>query len=155
MNEDNQRPKRFQLPPTYFNLSWIAMFFLHFTVPVFQFLHYPFNLTGILFMLCGLWINIRTSNYFKKAGTTVKPFQTSTQLVTTGFYRYSRHPMYLGMLLALLGIFLLLGSFSPVVVLPIFMILVSRRFIIPEEEMLCNTFGEAYEKYKKQVRRWL
>ena len=155
MSEDLQKSKYFRFPPSYFNISWIAMIILHLTIPVYKFLEFPFNLTGILFMLTGLWMNIWASNYYNKVNTTVKPFQTSTQLITTGFYKYSRHPMYLGMVVALLGIVLLLGSLSPILVLPIFMRLISRKFMIPEEEMLLNTFGEAYERYKTQVRRWI
>jgi protein-S-isoprenylcysteine O-methyltransferase Ste14 len=155
MGEDFQKSRRFQLPPTYFNFSWLAMFILHFTFPVYQFLHYPYNLTGFMFLLAGLWINVWASNYFKKVNTTIKPFQRSNQLITSGLYRYSRHPMYLGMVIALLGIILILGSLSPIIVLPIFMVLISRKFITPEEEMLLRTFGDTYEKYKKQVRCWI
>jgi protein-S-isoprenylcysteine O-methyltransferase Ste14 len=106
-------------------------------------------------MLAGLWINLWASNYFKKVDTTVKPFQTSTHLVTIGFYKYSRHPMYLGMLLILLGIFLLLGSLSPIIILPVYITLITRNFILPEEKMLQETFGDSYQKYKIKVRRWI
>jgi protein-S-isoprenylcysteine O-methyltransferase Ste14 len=155
MKEDQTQPKKFRLPPTYFNLSWIAMVLLHFTFPIYRFLTIPYNLIGIILMLAGLWINLWASNYFKKVDTTVKPFQTSTQLVTVGFYKYSRHPMYLGMLLILLGIFLLLGSFSPIIILPVYISLITRNFILPEEKMLQETFGDAYQKYKIKVRRWI
>lgn len=155
MSDDHQQVKRFQLPPTYFNFSWIIMVILHLILPVYHFLVYPYNLTGIIFILAGLWMNIWSSNIFKKSETTVKPFQTSSQLVTTGLYGYSRHPMYLGMVLALSGILLLLGSLSPILVLPIFIVLISRKFIIPEEKMLLDTFSNSYENYKKKVRRWI
>jgi protein-S-isoprenylcysteine O-methyltransferase Ste14 len=155
MKENQNQPRKFRLPPTYFNLSWIAMVILHFTFPVYQFLAVPYNLSGVILMLGGLWINLWASNYFKKVDTTIKPFQTSTKLVNIGFYRYSRHPMYLGMLLVLLGIFLLLGSISPFIVIPVYILLITRNFILPEEIMLQKTFGEAYEKYKTQVRRWI
>jgi len=155
MKEDQIQPKKFRLPPTYFNLSWIAMVLLHFTFPIYRFLTIPYNLVGIILMLAGLWINLWASNYFKKVDTTIKPFQTSTHLVTVGFYKYSRHPMYLGMLLILLGIFLLLGSLSPIIILPIYIALITRNFILPEEKMLQETFGDAYQKYKIKVRRWI
>ena len=155
MKQEQPQPKKFTLPPTYFNLSWIVMVLLHFTLPIYKFLPIPYNLFGILPMLAGLWINLWASNYFNKVKTTVKPFQTSTQLVTTGFYRYSRHPMYLGMLLILIGIFLLLGSLSPLIVIPVYIQLITRKFIRPEEMMLLETFGNAYENYKGRVRRWI
>jgi protein-S-isoprenylcysteine O-methyltransferase Ste14 len=155
MTQKYPQPKKFTLPPTYFNLSWIAMVILHFTIPLYTFLPIPYNFIGIIPMLAGLWMNLWASNYLNKVKTTVKPFQTSTKLVTVGFYRYSRHPMYLGMLLILIGIFFLLGSFSPLFVIPVYIQLITRKFIRPEEIMLQEAFGEAYEKYKKQVRRWI
>jgi protein-S-isoprenylcysteine O-methyltransferase Ste14 len=155
MDKQSAQVKRFRLPPTYFNLSWITMTILHFTVPVYYFLPIPYNLTGILLMLPGLWMNMWASNYFNKVNTTVKPFQTSTHLVTTGFYRISRHPMYLGMLLILLGIFLLLGSLTPFIVIPVYIALINRKFILPEEKMLLKTFGEDYKNYTQKVRRWI
>ena len=155
MKDSEIEPKKFRLPPTYFNLSWIAMVLLHFTFPVYQLLAIPFNLIGIILMLAGLWINLWASNYFKKVDTTVKPFQASSQLVTVGFYRYSRNPMYLGVLLILLGIFLLLGSLSPIIILPVYILLITRNFILPEEKMLQETFGDTYQKYKNKVRRWI
>ena len=155
MEEKSEQVKRFRLPPTYFNFSWITMVILNFTIPGYRFLLFPYTLVGILLMVPGLWMNLWASKYFNTVGTTVKPFQVSEQLVTTGFYRYSRHPMYLGMLLILVGVFLFLGSLTPILVLPFFILLINRRFISPEEAMLLDRFGEAYEKYQKRVRRWI
>ncbi len=92
---------------------------------------------------------------FKKHGTTVKPFEVSTALVTDGVFSISRHPMYLGMTLILLGIGVLLGSATPFAVVPVFTVLIDRIFIVQEEKMLEDTFGDQFRQYRKQVRRWI
>jgi protein-S-isoprenylcysteine O-methyltransferase Ste14 len=60
---------------------------------------------------------------FKREQTTVKPFEKSTALVVTGVFQISRHPMYLGMVLILLGIAILMGTLTPLIVVVIFGIL--------------------------------
>lgn len=92
---------------------------------------------------------------FKLAGTTIKPFQESKTLVTTGIFRFSRNPMYLGFALILVGAAILLGSLTPFFVIPVFVILTEKQFIISEEIMLERTFGTAFLDYKRRVRRWL
>ena len=155
MSEHNQTSKRFRLPTTYFNLSWISMVLLRLLFPGPQIISFPFNLLGILLLLLGLWMNLWASSYFKKVNTTVKPFETSRQLITNGFFSITRHPMYLGMVSVLLGAAILLGSFLPFLIIPIFMYVINRKFIIPEEQMLNETFGQEYLNYKNRVRRWI
>jgi protein-S-isoprenylcysteine O-methyltransferase Ste14 len=92
---------------------------------------------------------------FRRADTTIKPFQESSALITSGPFRLSRNPMYVSMTSVLLGVALLLGSLSPFLVLPLLMVLIQRRFIVPEESMLAATFGDAYAAYVRGVRRWL
>ena len=94
---------------------------------------------------------------FNAIGITIriKPFKRSSVLVTTGPYRYSRNPMYLGLVLILIGIAILQGSISPVLVIPVFIWLITNNIIKKEEKMLEETFGDAYLEYKKQVRRWI
>ena len=124
-------------------------------VPGPKIISFPFTLLGILFLFLGLWMNLWASNHFKKVNTTVKPFETSSQLVKQGFFSISRHPMYLGMASALLGIAILLGYLLPFVIIPVFTMVINRKFIVPEEQMLLNTFGEEYREYQNQVRRWI
>ena len=63
--------------------------------------------------------------------------------------------MYLGMLSILLGVAFLLGSLSPFIGLPLFVLLITTQQIIPEEMTLTNKFGQEYLDYKHRVRRWL
>lgn len=92
---------------------------------------------------------------FAKHQTTVKPFEQPRVLVTSGVFRFSRHPMYLGMVLMLIGIELLMGSLSPFLIVGVFALLVDRLFITAEGAMLSATFGEDWANYKRSVRRWL
>jgi protein-S-isoprenylcysteine O-methyltransferase Ste14 len=92
---------------------------------------------------------------FREAKTTVKPFQESAALITDGVYRISRHPMYLGFVLILLGLAVLLGSLTPFIIVPVFVIVMDRVFIVVEERMLEEKFGQAWLDYKAQIRRWV
>ena len=76
-------------------------------------------------------------------------------MVTSGVFRFTRNPMYMGFTLILFGAAVLFGTLSPFLVIPFFMALIERRFIRTEEKMLELKFGQAYLDYKKKVRRWI
>jgi protein-S-isoprenylcysteine O-methyltransferase Ste14 len=76
-------------------------------------------------------------------------------LVTHGVFAFSRNPMYLSMMLGLLGVFVALGSLTPLAAVPVFFLIIRRRFIAVEERMLEEAFGDDYRAYKSRVRRWL
>ena len=143
------------LPPTYLLVAIILVLLLHFTFPVATFVQDPLNLIGLFPLLIGVALNIIADRDFKRYQTTVKPYEESATLLTEGVYRYSRHPMYLGFVLILLGISLLLGSISPYVVVLMFAILMEIVFIRVEEEMLYETFQEEWRQYKSKVRKWI
>lgn len=143
------------LPPAYFFGAIVLMVVLHYSFPLIKLIPSPYNYLGALLIIIGLLMNIRASNLFNKVNTTVKPFETSTYLVTEGLFGLSRHPMYLGMVIALSGLFILLGSIAPFVIIPIFIWLMEKKFISMEEKALEETFGEAYRQYKRKVRRWI
>ena len=143
------------LPPTYLVSSIIAMPILHFLCPVSRVIHFPWNLLGIAPLSIGIVLNLAADKAFKQKGTTVKPFEESIALITTGVFRISRHPMYMGMALILLGIAVLLGSLTPYVIIPVFVILMEVVFIREEERMLEEKFGRVWLAYKKKARRWI
>lgn len=110
-----------------------------------------------LFFLAGFGIAVAGILAFRKAQTTIDPTkpQESSQLVTSGIYRFTRNPMYLGLALVLLGWIVQMGmgiSFSALVV---FVWFISKYQIMPEETILKERFGEPYTKYCQQVRRWI
>lgn len=143
------------LPPTYVLIALILMLGLHFLFPGIRLITLPWNLIGFLPLVAGVALNLIADGAFKKAGTTVKPFQESTTLLTDGVFKISRHPMYLGFALILMGVAVLLRSLTPWVMIPIFIVLMEVVFIWVEEQMLEEKFGSAWLEYKKKVRRWI
>jgi protein-S-isoprenylcysteine O-methyltransferase Ste14 len=143
------------LPPTYLFGAIVLMIALHFLLPIMPFFGFPWNLLGVIPLIVGLLLAIVADRVFQQRETTVKPFETSTALVTDGVFHISRHPMYLGFTVMLLGLAWLLGSISPFVIAVAFAVLMDVVFIRVEERMMAETFGEAWNTYKRSVRRWL
>lgn len=92
-----------------------------------------------------------------RAKTTLNPIkpETATALVTSGIYRYTRNPMYLGMAACLLAWSAWLGSFAGLIGPPLFMLYMNRFQIGPEERALSRLFGAQFGDYQARVRRWL
>jgi protein-S-isoprenylcysteine O-methyltransferase Ste14 len=143
------------IPPTYFYVFLLAMVLLHFVFPVAQVLGFPWRLLGIIPVVVGATLAIMADRAFKQVGTTVKPLEDSTTLVTTGMFGVSRHPMYLGFVVFLLGTAMLLGSLTPFLVAIAFAVLMEVVFVRFEERKMEKQFGEAWLDYKRRVRRWL
>ena len=94
---------------------------------------------------------------FFKAKTTISPLRPNraAAVVTTGVYRITRNPMYLGLVLILLGLALYLASPWAVLGPLVFVAYITRYQIKPEERVLAAHFGAPYTAYCAQVRRWL
>ncbi len=148
-------PSRKIIPPVYLLTSLILIFLLDRYLPVQKIITSPLNYSGIVVGFCGLALAASGVFSFKKAGTTIKPFEPSTVLVTNGPYRFTRNPMYLGMVILLIGVATYLGSLTPYVVVPVFVLIIQECFIKHEEPFLENIFGQGYLDYKDKVRRWL
>jgi len=147
--------KRRLIPPVYLIVALLAMAALHYLAPVAHFVAPPYSYLGLVPLAGGLVMAMTASNAFRRAGTPVVPFERSTTLVTSGLFRFTRNPMYLGMLLILAGIALLFGTASPLVVIPLFAWAIQRNFIVGEERFLEEIFGAEYLSYKRRVRRWV
>lgn len=108
-------------------------------------------------MLAGAGISVAGVVSFRRAKTTINPLApaTASSLVVTGIYRRTRNPMYLGMLLVLLGSGVLLGNALSLVLSIAFVPLMNRLQIGPEEEVLAGLFGADFAAYRSRVRRWL
>ena len=94
---------------------------------------------------------------FHRSSTTVDPRfpENASGIVTGGVYRYTRNPMYLGMLVVLLAWVALLSNVATLVVPLLFALYITRWQIVPEERALAGKFGAEYEAYRRSVRRWL
>jgi len=115
----------------------------------------PWNLIGLIPLFFGLWINLSADRAFKKAETTVKPFEESNALIQDGVFRWSRNPMYLGFVAILLGISVILRSLSPYIAVVVFVVLIDLMFIRVEEQMLEEKFGDGWKRYRSGVRKWM
>jgi protein-S-isoprenylcysteine O-methyltransferase Ste14 len=102
-------------------------------------------------------IDLFSAVSFRRARTTVNPMkpERTSVLVTSGAYRFSRNPMYVGLLLVLVAWALFLNSAWALMGPAIFALYINRFQIAPEEKALAATFGAAYSAYKSSVRRWL
>jgi protein-S-isoprenylcysteine O-methyltransferase Ste14 len=93
---------------------------------------------------------------FRRMKTTVNPLtpEATTTMVTSGIYRFTRNPMYLGFLLILVGWAINLSHLLAFAFLPLFVWYMNRFQIHPEERALSTKFSEAFTRYKRSVRRW-
>jgi protein-S-isoprenylcysteine O-methyltransferase Ste14 len=112
---------------------------------------------AIAVFLVGGGVALAGTVAFRRARTTVNPMkpETTSALVTTGIYRITRNPMYVGLLLVLIAWAIFLSS-AWALAGPIAFIAYMNRFqIAPEERVLSSMFGAAYSDYKSRIRRWL
>jgi protein-S-isoprenylcysteine O-methyltransferase Ste14 len=134
--------------------SLVAILVLHLVAGGPNLLAWPLNLVGVGMMVFAVWFAARAEREFRDHATTVRPGIPARALVTTGPFRYSRHPMYLALVLAAAGGALGLGSPTPW--LPVAALaLTLDRCARAEEDALAQQFGAAYGAYRAQVRRWL
>lgn len=154
MSDHPKNPWR-MYPPVYLGLAVLLMIGLHRIAPVRQIIASPIRYLGVVPLAVGVWLVLWVNAMFRRAGTTINPFEESSTLVVGGPFRISRNPIYLGMTLALAGVAVLLGSLLPFLVVPAFAFLIDARFIRAEEAMLGRSFGSPFEDYKRRVRRWL
>ena len=105
--------------------------------------------------MAGIALNLSADHAFKKYDTTVKPFEQSRVLVTSGVFGISRNPMYAGMMLILFGIAVMLGSIVPFIITAVMGLVFDRLFIDAEEKMLADLFGDEFRQYCRHVRRWI
>jgi len=143
------------LPPFVLLGALVAMGALHQLAPGPEIVPGPWNRLGWLGVAFGLAMAVHIDRVFKRHDTTIKPHEPTTTLVTDGPYAWSRNPIYFGMVLALAGVAVVLGTATPWLAIPGFAWLIQRRFIEMEEQKLEAAFGDAYRAYKARVRRWI
>lgn len=110
---------------------------------------------GGLFALAGMAFLLAASGRFRKAGTELKPWKTTSAIVGEGVYAFTRNPMYLGMALFMAGLALLFSSLGVILLLPVAIALIQTQVIAREERYLESKFGDEYRVYKSRVRRWI
>lgn len=110
---------------------------------------------GILFLIVGLGIILYSAKLFQKAQTKIEPWKTTSNIIQTGVYKYSRNPIYLSFVVIGLGVAFVANSlWIAISMIPLMWIL--NIFVIQKEEKyLATKFGSEYLDYKSRVRRWL
>ena len=149
------KPRPRILPLAWLLICFLAQGGLHFYLPLAQLLASPLHWSGIVPLLCGIVIMVSGAGAFRRQDTPLIPFETSTALVTSGPFKFTRNPMYLGMVLILTGIAMLFGSVTPILAVVIFFFIIRAQYVIPEEIMMVELFGDEYRHYCSRVRRWV
>jgi protein-S-isoprenylcysteine O-methyltransferase Ste14 len=128
-------------------LNWIVPFPTPFT--------FILRVLGACGVLSGILLVGLSFSRMVKAHTTPDLSQPTTALVTTGPYRFTRNPIYLGFFLVYLGFTLLVGTLWGLVLSPFLFLTVTNAIIHMEEEYLKKKFKDEYTAYLSRVRRWI
>lgn len=122
---------------------------LQYAVPI------PLRNAGFGLVIVGFLFGVTALIEFKKAGTTSNPRGSAGALVTTGVYRFTRNPIYLGFLFMVIGLPLSANTYWGFIISPLFIIAINKLVIEREENYLEKKFGKAYADYKSRARRWV
>ena len=112
-------------------------------------------LGGAILALIGFGIMLRAWWLFRQAGTAICPTAQTTTLITRDVFRLTRNPMYLGIVMMMLGIAAATGGLPFYVAAATYFLIIDSVFCPYEEEKLARDFGTGFERYRRQVRRWL
>lgn len=142
-------------PDGYFAILLGISILFHSVFPVLKIISYPHSLVGIILIIVGVMLAWIANSILLKRRASIRSFEAPSALITTGPFRFSRNPIYLGMIIALFGVETLLGSLSPFI-FPILFILYINKSVIPmEQDILEKLFPKEYLDYKTKVRRWI
>ena len=145
-----------KIPPPLVTLIFGSLIFL--TKNIFPEIKVTNNIAlGSLFILFGILIASLSIGLFRKYRTTITPInpKSATKLITSGIYKFSRNPMYLGLLLVLSGISIIQNPIGGSLFVPSFILYLNHFQIIPEESAMLDLFKDDFLKYKENVRRWI
>jgi protein-S-isoprenylcysteine O-methyltransferase Ste14 len=141
-------------PPLFYIAGFVVGLALELAVPIDR---PPLPITAAGAVIAGgLWLALDGAAmlFFRRAGTSMVPFSPTTALVTTGPYRHTRNPMYLGMAFLYIALALAFGVTWAVIVLPVVIVAVDQLVIAREESYLARKFGQPYCDYVARVGRW-
>jgi protein-S-isoprenylcysteine O-methyltransferase Ste14 len=92
---------------------------------------------------------------FRRHRTTVIPHQTPARLIESGVFSRTRNPIYLADAMILAGLILSFDAVLALPLVPVFIWVIERRFVIPEENRMRRVFRADFARYERKVRRWL
>jgi protein-S-isoprenylcysteine O-methyltransferase Ste14 len=142
-------------PPLYLALIGYSLYVVNNQYPALIFKNDSFLLSGWFLIVMGGILDFSSIILFIKSKTTLNPHGETKRLVTKGFYRLSRNPMYLGLVLLLCGWGIKNGFLLTPLAATLLIIILTYLFIKPEEVLLSEKFPLEFPQYKSAVRRWL
>ncbi len=154
MDEASDHVELILPPPLIFLGHLLSALILQWVVPLPLPWPAPLRVPGAVLLLGGFALAAAAVREMRKMHTTPDPKQPVTILVTTGPYRFSRNPIYLGFLLIFVGFTLLTGTLWGVLLSPFLIGTITRSVIRPEENYLQGRFDGQYSIYRTLVRRW-
>jgi len=139
----------------------VALFYIAVAYLLGWLVRIPFEAPGILRSIgfattfVGFLFGLGALMEFRKSRTTLDPHGSVKQMVTSGVYRFTRNPIYLGFLLMVIGLPLNSGFYWGLLLAPFYVVTMNRLVIEKEEAYLEKKFGDVYSSYRSRVRRWL
>ncbi|MCB4455963.1 methyltransferase family protein [Leisingera sp. McT4-56] len=103
----------------------------------------------------GILLALLAITEMRRQQTTVIPHQTPSRLVQSGIFSRTRNPIYLGDVLILAGFVLWFDAVLSLPLIPVFLWVLEKRFVIPEEDRMRRTFRADWARYEQKVRRWI
>lgn len=147
--------RKILVPPLLLVLSLIGMVAVSRFGPATQWIAPPFDTAGLVIVAVGILLPVWAARIFRKRETNILPYRDPDKIVTEGPFKFSRNPMYLGMLLVLLGAAIKIGSVESLGFVLLFFCVANWWYIPFEEERMRAAFGDQFDAYKSNVRRWL
>ena len=139
-------------PPVILLASIVLQIILLFSFPISVDLS---SLLGLILILSGISLVFVSFRFMRKMKTTFIPDGTPEVLISSGPFKFSRNPIYLGMLTVLVGVAFLMSSLSAIIIAFVFGIIINFTWIAHEEKKLHELFSEDWENYSSKVRRWI
>lgn len=139
-------------PPVILLASIVLQIILLFSFPISVDLS---SLLGLILILSGISLVFVSLRFMRKMKTTFIPDGTPEVLISSGPFKFSRNPIYLGMLTILVGLAFLMSSLSAIIIAIVFGAIINFTWIAHEEKKLHELFSEDWENYSSKVRRWI
>lgn len=143
------------VPPIWLFLTLVLQYVLRTYAPGPQVVPEGWHVVGVALWVVSVGAVAYSAGLFRRDRTPIHPGRVPEVLIIRGPYRWSRNPIYLAMVVTLIGFAVWLGTAVPFLAVAGFVWIIQSRFVAMEERMLRERFGDEYESYCRRVRRWI